>query len=64
MDAKHLPLGALLLMGSLGAVAQTSTPAETKTLKTVVIKETAVAPEGKDGVRATTTTIECSESDD
>ena len=55
LDAKHLPLGALLLMGSLGAMAQTSAPAETKTLKPVVIKETAVAPEGKDGVRATTT---------
>ena len=57
MDAKHLPLGALMLMGSLGAVAQTGTPAEAKTLKPVVIKETAVAPEGKDGVRATTTGI-------
>ena len=56
-NTKHLPLGALLLMGSLGAMAQTSTPAETKTLKPVVIKETAVAPEGKDGVRATTTGI-------
>lgn len=59
LDAKHLPLGALLLMGSLGAIAQTSTPApsETKTLKPVVIKEAAVAPEGKDGVRATTSGI-------
>ena len=44
-------------MGSLATFAQTSTPAETKTLKPVVIKETAVAPEGKDGVRATTTGI-------
>ncbi len=59
LDAKHLPLGALLLLGSLSAIAQTSTPAptEAKTLKPVVIKETAVAPEGKDGVRATTTGI-------
>jgi catecholate siderophore receptor len=58
LEAKHLPLGALMLMGSLGAVAQTSAPVETtKTLKPVVIKETAVAPEGKDGVRATTTGI-------
>jgi len=57
MSTKHLPLGALLLMGSLGAMAQTSMPPETKTLKPVVIKETAVAPEGKDGVRATTTGI-------
>ncbi len=59
LEAKHLPLGALLLMGSLGAIAQTGTPAptEAKTLKPVVIKETAVAPEGKDGVRATTSGI-------
>ncbi len=57
IHAKHLPLGALLLMGSLGALAQTSTPGETKTLKTVVIKEQAEVAEGKDGVRATTTGI-------
>lgn len=57
MDAKHLPLGALMLMGSLGAVAQTSPPLETKTLKPIVIKEAAVAPEGKDSLRATTTGI-------
>ena len=57
LEVKHLPLGALLLMGSLGAMAQSSTPAETKTLKPVVIKEQAVAPEGKDGVRATTSGI-------
>lgn len=53
---KHLPLGALLLMGSLSAMAQTAAPAETKTLKPVVIKERAEAPEGKDSLRATTTT--------
>ena len=57
LEAKHLPLGALMLMGSLGAMAQTSTPADTKTLKPIVIKESAVAPEGKDGLRATTTGI-------
>ena len=57
LEARHLPLGALLLMGSLSAMAQTSTPAETKTLKPVVIKEQAVAPQGKDGVRTTTTGI-------
>ena len=57
LEAKHLPLGALMLMGSLGAMAQASTPADTKTLKPIVIKESAVAPEGKDGLRATTTGI-------
>ena len=53
----HLPLGALLLMGSLSAMAQTSAPDTAKTLKPVVIKERAEAPEGKDALRATTTTI-------
>jgi len=58
INTKPMPLGALLLMGSLSAMAQTtSTPIETKTLKPVVVKEQAVAPEGKDGVRATTTGI-------
>jgi len=55
--ARHLPLGALLLMGSLSAVAQTASPAAEKTLKPVVIKERAETPEGKDALRATTTTI-------
>jgi len=54
--SKHLPLGALLLMGSLSAMAQTAAPSEEKTLKPVVIKERAEAPEGKDSLRATTTT--------
>ncbi|MFZ2305902.1 MAG: TonB-dependent siderophore receptor [Rhodoferax sp.] len=54
---RHLPLGALLLMGSLSAVAQTATPTAEKTLKPVVIKERAEAAEGKDALRATTTTI-------
>ena len=53
----HLPLGALLLMGSLSAMAQTSAPETAKTLKPVVIKERAEAPEGKGALRATTTTI-------
>ncbi len=45
-------------MGSLGAIAQTPTGNTTdKTLKPVVIKERAEAPEGKDNVRATITSI-------
>jgi catecholate siderophore receptor len=57
---KHLPLGAMLLMGSLGAIAQTTVTTDgttEKTLKPVVIKEKAEAPEGKDSVRATSTSI-------
>ena len=50
-----LPLGALMLAGSLNALAQT-TPLET-TLKTVTVREQAEAPEGKDALRATETTI-------
>ena len=50
-----LPLGALMLVGSLSALAQTA-PTET-TLKTVTVREQAEAPEGKDSVRATETTI-------
>nr|WP_326531181.1 TonB-dependent receptor [Rhodoferax sp.] len=53
---KFLPLGALLLMGYLGANAQ-SVGSDTKTLKPVVIKERAEAPEGKDALRATTSGI-------
>ena len=44
-------------MGSLGAMAQTANPGAEKTLKPVVIKERFEAAEGKDTVRATTTTI-------
>lgn len=51
-----LPLGALMLAASVGAMAQTSTTPE-KTLAPVVVKERAEAPEGKDSVRATETTI-------
>lgn len=55
--APTLPLGALLLAGSLSALAQ-SGPAETeRTLKPTVVKERAEAPEGKDALRATTTGI-------
>lgn len=45
----------MLLAGSLNAMAQT--PNDGKTLKPVVVTEQAEAPEGKDAVRATTTTI-------
>lgn len=55
--APALPLGALLLAGSLSALAQSS-PAETeRTLKPTVVTERAEAPEGKDALRATTTGI-------
>lgn len=50
-----LPLGAMLLAGSMNTFAQ-QTPAES-TLKTVTVTEQAEAPEGKDSVRAVETTI-------
>jgi len=53
----RLPLGALLLMGSLSAMAQQATPEADKTLKTVVVKERADVAEGKDALRATSTSI-------
>ncbi|MDO9197498.1 TonB-dependent siderophore receptor [Rhodoferax sp.] len=52
-----LPLGAMLLAGSMNAMAQQTTADPDKTLKPVVVKEKAEAPEGKDALRATTTTI-------
>ncbi len=52
-----LPLGALLMAASAGAWAQNAAAPETKTLAPVVVKEKAEAPEGKDALRATTTTI-------
>lgn len=52
-----LPLGAMLLAGSLSAMAQQTVPAQDKSLEPVVVKEKAEAPEGKDSVRATETTI-------
>jgi catecholate siderophore receptor len=51
-----LPLGALMLAASAGALAQT-TPAPAPTLGTVIVREKVEAPEGKDALRATTTTI-------
>lgn len=50
-----LPLGALMLAASVGVHAQTGTP--DKALATITVKERAEAPEGKDSVRATETTI-------
>lgn len=49
-----LPLGAMLLAGSLSAMAQT-TPSNT--LPTVTVREQAETPEGKDALRATETGI-------
>nr|WP_315235063.1 TonB-dependent siderophore receptor [uncultured Albidiferax sp.] len=48
-----LPLGAMLLAGSMGAMAQT----ETKTLAPVVVKEKAEAAQGKDTIKVERTTI-------
>lgn len=51
-------MGALLLAGSATAMGQTTAPEGTeKTLSTVTVKERAEAPEGKDSLRATDTTI-------
>ncbi|MDO8450632.1 MAG: TonB-dependent siderophore receptor [Rhodoferax sp.] len=47
----------MLLAGSMNAMAQQTTADPDKTLKPVVVKEKAEAPEGKDALRATTTTI-------
>lgn len=55
--APLLPLGAMLLAGSMNALAQQADDAEVKTLKPVTITEKAEAAEGKDSVRATTTSI-------
>lgn len=56
-SSRLLPLGALLLAGSMSAMAQQSTGEADKTLKAVVVKEKAEAAEGKDALRATTSTI-------
>ncbi len=60
-DHALLPLGALLLAASTGAIAQTpATPAagpEGRTLATVTVKEKAETAEGKDSVRASETRI-------
>ena len=52
-----LPIGAMLLFGSLQAGAQTPGSDEARTLPTVTVLEKAPEPEGKDALRATTTTI-------
>ncbi|MDP2404662.1 MAG: TonB-dependent siderophore receptor [Hydrogenophaga sp.] len=52
-----LPLGAMLLAGSMNAMAQTAPAGAEKTLPTVVVREQAEAPEGKDALRATETRI-------
>ncbi len=54
---KLLPLGAMLLAGSLSAMAQQAPAEADKTLKPVVVKEKAELPEGKDSVRAVNSTI-------
>jgi catecholate siderophore receptor len=46
-SSRLLPLGALLLAGSMSAMAQQSTGEADKTLKAVVVKEKAEAAEGK-----------------
>lgn len=55
--ASLLPLGAMLLAGSMSAWAQTAEPDGSRTLGTVVVKEQAEAPEGRDAYRATETGI-------
>lgn len=54
-----LPLGAMLLAGSVAAMAQPVGPAAggEQVLPTVTVKASAEAPEGKDSVRATDTTL-------
>ena len=55
--APLLPLGAMLLAGSMSAMAQPVKQAEVKSLKPVTIEDKAEAPEGKDSLRTTTTSI-------
>ena len=57
LAAAPLPLGALLLAGSLGAMAQPADMATPPTLKPVSVQQKAIVPEGKDALRAATTTI-------
>ena len=52
-----LPLGAMLLSGSLGAIAQDAPAPGNKTLATVTVKEKAEPEEGRDSLRATKTGI-------
>ncbi len=55
--APLLPLGAMLLAGSLSVMAQPVSQTEVKSLKSITIVEKAEAPQGKDALRATTTSI-------
>lgn len=48
-----LPIGAMLLSGSMNALAQDAPAAEGKTLPTVTVKEKAEAEEGRDSLRVT-----------
>jgi catecholate siderophore receptor len=57
VNAPTLPLGALLLAGSLGGFAHAQIDTARATLQTVTVREKAEAPEGKDAVRATHSTI-------
>ena len=52
-----VPLGVLLLAGSVSALAQSGPSDTEKTLKPTVVKERAEAAEGKDALRATSTGI-------
>lgn len=54
---KILPVGALLLTGSLSAAGQPLEAPEGGTLRPVVVKDHAEAPSGKDALRTTTTQI-------
>ena len=51
-----LPIGAMMLAGSIGAIAQTS-PTDTKTLAPVTVKEKAEVIQGKDTIKVERTTI-------
>ncbi len=52
-----LPIGAMLLASSFGALAQTAPATTEKQLPTVVVREKAMTPEGKDALQATDTSI-------
>ncbi len=61
-DLSLVPLGALMLAASAGSWAQTAAPAaaastESRTLAPVTVREQAEAPEGKDSLRATQSSI-------
>ena len=56
-NCASIPLGAMLLMGSLGALAQAPAANEVKALGTVTIIEKAEEAQGKDALRVRTTAI-------